>query len=170
MGALYLIFHSIWNNPKKRKVMYLSTPMIYESVFYSNSDWVEFYGDVAEEDTPRMPYPLGEPVLTFTFVYSDHDSNFVTRRSHTGILLFVCKGVIKDFSKQQNTVELCTFRSELMALHISRYLIVELRVKLKSIKVTLKAPTYIYCNNQGVAKNTINPKSTLKNILSVNLC
>ena len=37
--------------------------------------WVEFYGDVVEEDQPQMPDPLGEPVLTSTFVDFDHASN-----------------------------------------------------------------------------------------------
>ena len=44
---------------------------------------------MAEEDPPRMPEPLGEPVLTSTCFYSDHASHVVTRISHTGILLFV---------------------------------------------------------------------------------
>ena len=42
--------------------MDLSTPMIDESVFHYNADWVGFYGGVVEEDTPRIPEPLGEPV------------------------------------------------------------------------------------------------------------
>ena len=115
-----------------------SNPMIDESLFHYNSDWVGFYGDVAEEDPPRMPEPLGEPVLTYTFVDSNHASNVVTSRSHTGILLFVCIGIIKDFIKRQNTVESSTFGSELVALRISRDIIVELRINLKSVGVPLK--------------------------------
>ena len=68
LKALYLIFHFLWNNPKKRQVIEPSTTMIYESVFHSNSDWVEFYGDVAEEDLPQMPELLGEPVSTSIFL------------------------------------------------------------------------------------------------------
>ena len=57
-----------------------STPMIDESLFHYNADWVGFYRDVAEEDPPRMPEPLGEPVSTSTFSDSDHASNVFTRR------------------------------------------------------------------------------------------
>ena len=93
--------------------------MIYESVFHSSNYWVEFYGDVAEEYPPQIPEPLGKPSLcsywksylvyckpvqTSTFVDSDHASNFVTMRSYKGILLFVCNVLIKDLSKQHNTV------------------------------------------------------------------
>ena len=89
LEAHYFIFHFVCKNPKKRQAMDLYILMIDESVFHSNADWVEFYGDVAEEDPSRIPEPLGEPVLTSTFVDSDHASNVVTRRSHTGILFFV---------------------------------------------------------------------------------
>ena len=77
-----------------------SNPMIDERVFHSNADWADFYVEVAEEDSPRMPEPLGEPVPTSTFVESDHASNVVTRRSHTGIIFFICNGIIKAFSKR----------------------------------------------------------------------
>ena len=65
------------------------TTMIDESVFHYNADWVGFYVNVVEEDLPQIPDPLGEPVLTSTFVDSDHASNVVTRISHKVILLFV---------------------------------------------------------------------------------
>ena len=100
-----------------------STPMIDESVFHYNVNCVEFYGDMAEEDPPRMPDPLCDPVSTSTFVDSGHASNVVTRRSHTDILFFVCNGLIKAFSKRHNTVKSSTFGSELVALRISRDLI-----------------------------------------------
>jgi hypothetical protein len=36
-----------------------------------------------------MPKPLGNPVRLQFFVDATHAGNFATRRSHTGILLFV---------------------------------------------------------------------------------
>ena len=89
LEALYLIFHFLRNNPKKRQAMDPSNPMIDESVSHYNADWVEIYRDAVEEDPPQMPEPLYEPVLTSNFFDSDHASIFNTRRSHTGILLFV---------------------------------------------------------------------------------
>ena len=75
-----MIIHFLWKNPKKRQVMEPSTPITDESVFHYNADWVGFYEDVVEEYPPQIPKPLGEPVLTFTFVNFDHDSNVITRR------------------------------------------------------------------------------------------
>ena len=68
LEAIYFIFHFLWNNPKKKQVMDSYTPIIYESVFHSNADWVEFYGYVVEGDPPRMPETFGKPVLTSNFL------------------------------------------------------------------------------------------------------
>ena len=72
LEALYLIFQFMWKNTNKRQVMDPSNPMIYESVFHFNVDWVEFYGDVAEEYPPRMLESLGDPMSTSTFVDSEN--------------------------------------------------------------------------------------------------
>ena len=85
LEALYLIFHYLSKNLKKRLVMDPNEPGTNERMFNINANWMEFYGDVVEEDPPGMPEPLGKPVLQSVFVDSDHASNVVTRRSHTGI-------------------------------------------------------------------------------------
>ena len=126
-------------------------------------------GTLAEEYPPQIPEPLSDPVLKSTSVESDHASNSVTRRSHTGILFFVCNVQIKAFSKRYDTVEYITFGSELVAIRIATDIIVELRIKLKSTRVPLKVPTDVYCDNQVVVKNTRIPKSTLnKNHNNIN--
>ena len=130
-------------------------------MFNINADWMEFYGDVVKEDPPGMPEPLGKPILQSVFVDSDHASNVVTQRSHSGIFLFVNNALIKSFSKRQNTVESSTFGAELVALRIARDLTVEQRLKLKSIGVPIKGPANVHCDNQGVVKNTSVPESTL---------
>ena len=150
LEALYLIFHYLSKNIKKRLVMDAHYPLANEKSFNVAADWTEFYGDLKEEDPPNMPEPLGMPVDTTAFEDSDHAGNVMTRRSHTGILIFVNNALIRAFSKRQNTVESSTYRSELVTLRITRNLIVELRIKLKSIGVPLLGPTNVYCDNQGV--------------------
>ena len=161
LEGLYLIFHFLWKNPKKRLVMDPTEPLIDEGTFNINADWMEFYGDLVEEDPPGMPEPLGRPVIQSTFVDSDHASNVVTRRSHTGIMSFMNNALIKSFSKRQNTVESSTYGSELVALRIARDLIVEQRLKMKSIGIPINGPANVFCDNQGVVKNTSIPESTL---------
>ena len=38
--ALYLVFHVLWKNTNKMQVMETSTPIIDESVFHYNYNWV----------------------------------------------------------------------------------------------------------------------------------
>ena len=118
-----------------------------ESVFNLNADWKDFYREVVEEDHHGMPEPLRKPVYIRGFVDADHGGNIITRRPHTGILLFVSNALIKFYSKQQNTVELSTFGSELVALRIARDMFVEIRIKLKMMGVPLAGPANVFCDN-----------------------
>ena len=161
LEALYMIFHYLWKNPMMRLVMDPTYIKHDENQFETCVDWKEFYGDIKEEEPPNMPEPLGQSMDTVVFVDADHASNVVTRRSHSGVLVFANNALVTSFCKRQNTVESSTFSSELVAMRIARDLTVALRLKLKSIGVPLLGPTNVYCDNQGVVKNTSIPESTL---------
>ena len=136
-------------------------PTIDESFFYAIADWKDFYGDVTEELPPNMPELRGHPVIISAFVDANHAGNVVTRRSHTGIFIFVQNAPIIWFSKKQNTVEAATFGSEFVALRICKEMIVALRYKLRMFGVPIEGPTNVFCDNQGVVKNVSIPESTL---------
>ena len=102
-----------------------------ERVFQDDADWLEFYGDVKEEDPPDMPEPLGNMVRITAFMDSDHAGNRVTRRFHSGIFIFVNNALITTYSKKQNTVEAATFGAEMVAMRIARDLTVALRIKIR---------------------------------------
>ena len=108
-----------------------------------------------------MPEPLGRPVYVRCFVDADHGGNFIKRRLHSVILLFVNNTLTKSFRKRQNMVESSTFGSELVALKIVRDTIVDIRIKLKMFGVPLNVPENVLCDNNGVVKNTRIPKITL---------
>jgi hypothetical protein len=128
---------------------------------FKKVDWSDIYGDVQEELPPRMPKPLGNPVELHCFVDADHAGNLATRRSHTGIIIFINKAPIIWYSKRQNTVESSTFGSEFVALRTAVELIIGLRYKLRMFGVPLKGPTNVFCDNQGVVHNSTMPESTL---------
>jgi hypothetical protein len=65
------------------------------------------------------------------------------------------------YSKRQNTVESSTFGSEMVAMRIAKEQIVALRYKLRMFGVPIVGPANVYCDNQGVVKNTSIPESTL---------
>jgi hypothetical protein len=136
-------------------------PKVDERVFNTAVDWTDFYGEVAEELPPRMPKPLGKSVCVSCFVDANHAGNVITRRSHTGILIFVQNAPIIWFSKRQNTVESSSFGSEFVALRIAKDLIVALRYKLRMFGVPIDGPTNVFCDNNGVVKNASIPQSML---------
>ena len=96
------------------------------------------------------------------FVDADHAGCKVTRRSHSGVLIFVNRAPIIWFSKRQATVESSTFGSESIAMRQGIDLVEALRYKLRMMGVPLDGSTKIYGDNDGLVKTTTRPESTLK--------
>lgn len=98
--ALYLIANFLCHNPMQRIVFDPWTPSLDKSVFMSGECWKDFYGDIMEEDPPdHMPVPLGQAANMACFVDADHTGNKVTRRSHTGIMIFLQSAPFLALSK-----------------------------------------------------------------------
>ena len=87
--------------------------------------------------------------------------NKITRRYHTGIIIFINNALISVFCKRQKTVESSTFGSEMVALQIGRYLVSELRIKFKFFGVFIRVPANLSSNNESLYKSFRNPESTL---------
>ena len=161
LEAAYHIFAYLKHHETSRLAFDPKMPNVNEAAFNTNADWRDFYGDVREELPPKMPRPLGKPVCISCFVDANHAGNVITRRSHTGILIYVQNAPIIWFSKRQNTVESSSFGSEFVALRIAKEMLVALRYKLRMFGVPLEGPCNVFCDNSGVVKNTSIPESTL---------
>jgi len=99
---------------KKSTMVFDDTlPNFDESIFQKNTDWPNFYHDAAEKIPPNAPEPRGHPVNMYCFCDSDHAGDRVTRRSQSGIILFLNRAQIIWFSKKQNTVETSTLEQNL---------------------------------------------------------
>jgi len=96
------------------------------------------------------------------FVDADHAGNRVTRRSQTGILVFLNRAPVLWYSKAQNTVETSTFGSEFTAMRIAVELLEGLRYKLRMFGVPLEGPVNTFCDNSSVVVSSTLPASTLK--------
>jgi len=79
----------------------------------------ELYTDAVEDLPSNAPEPRGKSVQINCFVDADHAGDKITRRSQTGILIYLNQTPIIWFSKKQNTVESSTFGSEFVALRIA---------------------------------------------------
>ena len=109
-----------------------------------------------------MLFRSGKGVTTTCFVDADHAGCQLTRRSHTGVVIFVNRAPILWFSKRQATVESSTFGSESVAMRHAIDMIEGLRYKLRMMGVPIDDATQVFCDNDAVVKSTTRPESTLK--------
>jgi hypothetical protein len=163
VGHLEAVYHvfAYLNKHEKSSIIFDPTDPVPITPTAAKPDWSSFYENLEEELPPRMPEPLGNSVNIHVFVDANHAGNVVTRRSHTGILVFVQNSPVLWVSRRQNTVETSTFGSEFVALRTARDVIIALRYKLRMFGVPLEGPAQVYCDNQGVVKNTSIPESVL---------
>jgi hypothetical protein len=161
LQQVYHIFAFLKNKPKRTIAFDPQHPDIEESRFIK-CDWYDFYRGAKEPIPGDAPEPRGNVVSTHCFVDADHAGNRVTRRSQSGILLFVNRAPVIWYSKRQNTVETSTFGSEFVAMRVAVELVESLRYKLRMFGVPIEGPTNVFCDNEAVTKNAIFPESTLK--------
>ena len=112
----------------------------------------EFCPD-AEEKIPRnAPKSRGKAVkISSCFVDADHAGNLKTRRSHTGILIFLNMAPpVHWYSCRQNCIESSTFSSKFIALKTAIETIMALRYKLRMFGVPIDGPARIFCDNEAV--------------------
>jgi len=129
---------------------------------FKKCDWKETYPDAREVLPPNRPQARGNAVSITSYTDASHAGCRVTRRSHTGIFIFVNRSLIIWFSKRQNTVESSTFGSEFIALKTAVDLIEGLRYKLRMFGIPIDGPASVLCDNESVVRNTSAPESTLK--------
>eukprot|EP00978_Attheya_sp_CCMP212_P005282 scaffold11749_cov55-Attheya_sp.AAC.6 len=129
-------------------------PTIDENVF-TKTDWSD---TVYSTETPaapiNMPEALGNPVLISVFVDADHARNVVTRRSQTGILIYVNNAPIIWYTKKQNTVEAATYGSEFVAARIAVEMAEGLLYKLRMFGIAVELPIHIFCDNRSVVNSS----------------
>jgi len=128
---------------------------------FNREEWLDVYHDAREEFPIRMPEPLGNPVHVLAYVDANHAGNMKTRRSHSGILIYMNQAPIIWYSKRQNTVEASSFGSEYIALRICTEMIDALRYKLRCFGVPVQGSLDILCDNQSVVTNLSVPTSVL---------
>jgi hypothetical protein len=144
------------------KVVFDTLRRNFEKTTWTSHGWEQFYPDIQGETIPYdQPEARGSPVQINMFCDAAHATCHVTRRSTTGIILFINGAPIIWYSKRQNTIETSTFGSEFVALKIAVELNEALRYKLRMMGVSLDGPTNGFCDNQSVVTNAIIPQSTL---------
>ena len=161
-GHLSAIMHVYsWLKSHDRSKVVLD-PSYVEHVEQPTPEWTGFYADAKEFLPPDMPEPLGKPVQVTGFLDSDHASDQVTRRSRTGILIFLNRAPTVWISRRQNTIETSSFGSEFAAMKQGVEVIEGLRYKLRMMGIPLDGHAHVKADNMSVIKNSSTPESMLK--------
>jgi len=155
------IFSYLKKHPQSVMVFDDSVPQFDEERF-NVVDWSNQYGNEQEANPPNAPEFRGKKVTMTCFVDASHAGCHVTRRSWTGVLIFVNRAPILWYSKKQNTVESSTFTSEFVAARIATDIVEGLRWKLRMMGIEVDGPTNMFCDNESVVKNATRPDSMLK--------
>ncbi len=164
IGHLEQIFHifSYLKHHENSNLVFDPNYVSWDSAGFTQYDWTEFYKDATEALPPNAPPPRGNPVQINAFVDADHAGNKITRRSHTGILIYLNCAPITWFSKAQNTVEASTFGSEFIAMRIMVEMLESIRYKLRMFGIAIDGAANVFCDNKSVITNSTVPTSTLK--------
>jgi hypothetical protein len=162
LEAVYRIFSYLKTKTNHARLVLDPTYADIDYESFKQQNWNEFYGDATEHLPGNAPPPLGRPVEIRCFVDTDHAGDKLTRRSRTGIVIYLNSAPIVWYSKKQNTVETSTFGSEFVALKIAAEMLRGLRYKLRMMGVPIAGPSYVYCDNNSVVMNSTSPASTLK--------
>ena len=164
VGQLEQVFHifAYLKNHSRSKLVFDDTLPGVDERRFTECDWSEFYPDAAEAIPTDCPPEKGKPVLMYCFCDADHAGCKQTRRSHTGVIIFINRAPILWFSKRQNSVETSTFGSEIVALRIAIEMIEGLRYKLRMMGVPIDGACRMFCDNESVVKNTTRPESPLR--------
>jgi len=161
LEALYCIYGYLKSHTRSTMV-FDDSYVNWDENSFTSFDWTDFYGNVEEEEPPNAPPPRGKQVQINAFVDANHARNKITRRSQTGILIYLNRAPILWYSKSQKTVETSTFGSEFVALRIATEMIKGLRYKLRMMGIPLDGPANVLIDNETVMKNASIPSSTLQ--------
>jgi hypothetical protein len=164
LEQLLHIFAYLRKHPKLTVYLSPELPnMDYNSFQTRKEDFTERYRDADEAMPHRMPVPRGRCLIMTAFVDASHAVNKKTHRSHTGFVVFLKRAPVVWYSKRQQAVETSTFSAKFIALKACLEAIEHLRFKLRCFGIPMSKgePSYVYCDNESVVKNTTNVESTL---------
>jgi len=84
-----------------------------------------------------------------------------SRKSHSGVILFINRAPIMRYSKRQNTVETSIFESDIGAMRIAIELVEGMIHKMRMMEVPIDREHRVFCGNEYALKNVSRLESPL---------
>ncbi len=164
---LELVFHLfgyLKKNPNRRIVMD-SRPLVVDAELQTDSfhpDFLEDYPDATEDIDEALPTPYGCELETSVFFDADHAHDHVTRRSISGIIVFVGSTPVLWQSKRQGCIATSTYCAEFVSMRSAVEEAISIRYMLRCLGVPITKPTNLYGDNFGVIQSAEIPEGELK--------
>ena len=149
--AVYHIFAYMKRHDRSMLVFDAGRP---NNVEQSLLDLTDFYKDVKEQILKDTLEPLGKSVKMAVYIDSDHARDKLTRRSCTGVLIFLNRSPILWYSKKESSIETSSFGSEFSAMKMGTEFIEGLRYKLIMMGVPIDGPCHVKADNLSVVRNS----------------
>jgi hypothetical protein len=160
----YHLFGYLKKNPNRRLVLD-SRPLIVDAELQTNSfhpDFLEDYHDAREDIDDGLPIAYGTELMTSVFFDADHAHDHVTRRSISGIIVFVGSTPVLWHSKRQGCIATSTYCAEFVAMRQAVEEAISIRYMLRCLGVPVVTPTALYGDNFGVIQSAEVPEGELK--------
>jgi hypothetical protein len=125
-------------------------------------DFLEDYPDAKEEVALHMPTPYGKEMKMSVFFDADHAHDKKTRRSITGIILFVGSTPVLWSSKRQGCVASSTYCAEFIAMRTAVEETIALRFLLRCLGIPVESPSDLYGDNWASIQSATIPHADLK--------
>jgi len=109
-----------------------------------------------------LPRAYGEELSTAIFEDSDHPHDQKTRRSITGMMIYVGSTPVMAISKRQGCIASSTYCAEFVALRQATEEAIVLRYMLRCLGIPVHSPTMLFCDNKGVTQSANVAHSELK--------
>ena len=120
------------------------------------------YPEASEEIDAKLPVPLFDEIAITVFVDSDHGHDKITRRSISGIIIFVGRTPVFFSSKRQGAIETSTYGAEFCAMKSGVEETFSIRYMLRALGVKVEHASMICGDSMSVIHNVTESDSLLK--------
>lgn len=121
-----------------------------------------FYPGAKEELDANLPKSLVPELPVTVYVDSDHAHDKVTRRSISGIIIFLGRTPVFYSSKRQGAIETSTYGAEFCAMRNAIEELISMRYMLRCLGIEVTKPSLVCGDNLGVIQNISMKDSLLK--------
>ena len=160
------VFGYLKKNKNRRFIVDSRDPIYVGGEDAMNLDFTQIfhtqYPDAKEEIDANLPPPLVDEIEITAFVDSDHAHDLTTRRSITGILIFVGRTPVFILSKRQGAIETSTYGAEFCAMRTAVEEIQAVRYMMRCLGAKVSTASLVCGDNLGVIQNCTLSDSLLK--------